>query len=290
MSADMVGNLMMVAAALGAVYTLMALGLTLVYGVTKVFNFAQGSFYLWGGYIAWAFHEGYFHLNYPLAFAISIGIMFGFGLVYERAIIYPLRRFADWGWTAIIVTLGSALLLDNLALVIFGSRGKTLPHIVEGVFTYGSFTVARHDIAMLFIAIAIMIILALFLGKARAGMAMRGVAQDAVGANIVGIPIDRVFSYTFAITAVFAGIAGMLLAPRTQLYPFVGWPVFCKALVVLVFGGLGSTKGTLIAAFTLAIVEVFVTYYIGAVWSLTVFLVVLMVLLVFRPRGLFGAW
>ena len=286
----MLGDILLGAAVLGAIYTLMALGLTLVYGVTKVFNFALGSFYLWGGYIAWVFHEGYFDLNYPLAFAISIGIMFLFGLGYERAFIYPLRRFPDWEWTAIIVTLGSAFLLDNLALVAFGSRGKTLPNITAGVFTYGGFTVSRHDVAMLAMVMAVVFVLTLFLSKTRAGMAMRGVAQDTVGADIVGIPIDRVYSYTFAITAVLAGIAGMLLAPRTQLYPFVGWPVFCKALVVLVFGGLGSVKGTIIAAFILAIVEVIVTFYIGAVWSLPVFLLVLLILLVFRPRGLFGKW
>lgn len=290
MPADMLANLLIVATALAGVYTLMALGLTLVYGVTRVFNFAQGSFFLWGGYIAWALHKGYFDLNYPLAFAITIGIMFGFGLLYERAIIYPLRRFADWGWTAIIVTLGSALLLDNLTRVIFGVRGKTLPHIVEGVFSFGSISAPRHDVATLLIAIAIVIMLTLFLGKTRTGMSMQAMAQDLVGAHIVGIPIDRVFGYAFAITAVLAGVGGMLLAPRTQLFPYVGWPVFCKALVVVVFGGLGSIKGVLVAAFTLAIIEVIITFYLGPVWALPVFLVVLLIVLVFRPRGLFGVW
>ncbi len=290
MSVEMLGHLLIVAAAMGSVYTLMSLGLTLVYGVTRVFNFAQGSFFLWGGYIAWVLHTGYFHLDYGLACALTIGIMFLFGLLYERAIIHPLRRFADWGWTAIIVTLGSALFLDNLALAVFGPKGKTLPHIVGGIFTHGNFSVARHDVAMLLLVVAIVIILTLFLGKARLGMAMRGVAQDMVGANIVGIPIDRVYSYVFAITAVLAGIGGILLAPRTQLFPFVGWPILSKALVVVIFGGLGSIKGTLIAAFTLAVIEAFVTFYLGAVWALPTFLAISVIVLVIRPRGLFGVW
>ena len=290
MSVDNVIEVLLVAISLGGIYTLMAVGLTLVYGITRVFNFALGSFYLWGGYIAWTLYEGYFQLPYPLAFVLTIGIMFLFGLGYERALLYPLRRFADWGWTAIIVTLGSALFLDNLSLVVFGARGRTLPYLVQGTFTFGQFVMAKHDVATLVIVISIMVGLTLFLKNTRAGKAMRGVAQDPVGAAVVGIPADKVFGYTFALTAALAGISGMLLAPRTQLYSYVGWPVLVKALVVVVFGGLGSIKGTLIAAFALAIVEVFVTYQLGALWALPIFLVVLFVVLALRPRGLFGTW
>jgi branched-chain amino acid transport system permease protein len=286
----MLGNLLLVAVVLGGIYTLMALGLTLVYGVTKVFNFAQGSFFLWGGNIAWILHKGYFQLDYELAFVITIGIMFLLGLAYEKAIIYPLRRFADWQWTAIVVTLGSALALDNLTLVIFGPRGRTLPNLVAGNFRLGDLTMPRHDVAMLLIVLAIVIGVTFFLQKTRTGMAMRGVAQDPIGADIVGIPSNRVFGYAFAITAALAGVSGMLLAPRTQLYSYVGWPVLVMALVVIVFGGLGSIKGTIFAAFALAIVEVFVTFQIGAVWALPIFLVILLIVLSIRPRGLFGTW
>ncbi len=289
MTTSMAGNILLVALALGGIYTIMALGLTLVYGVTRVFNFAQGSFFLWGGYIAWALLE-HTNLEYGTVFGITTGIMFLFGLAYERAIIYPLRRFANWGSTAIIVSLGSALFLDNLTLLIFGPRGRTLPNLVEGLFRLGDLAMTRHDATMVGIAMAIVAILILFLQKTRAGRAMRGVAQDPAGASIVGIPGHRMFNYAFGIAAMLAGIAGMLLAPRTQLYFYVGWPVLVKALVVVVFGGLGSIKGTVIAAFVLAIVEVLVTFQIGALWSLPVFLAVLLIVLAIRPRGLFGTW
>lgn len=290
MSVSLLGNVVIAAIANGGVYAMMAMGLTFVYGITRVFNMAQGSFFLWGGYFAWLLTEGYFHLNYQLAFAVTIVIMSGFGLLYEKIFIYPLRRFAEWGWTAIIVTLGTALLLDNLALVIFGALGRRIPHLVEGLFTFGNFSIAKHDITVLLILVAVVISLTLFLGKTKDGMAMRGVAQDTIGGRIVGIPANRVFSNAFAISAALAGIAGMLLAPRTQIYPYVGWPVLCKAFVVVVFGGLGSIKGTLIAAFTLAIIEAFVTYQIGGRWALAIFLLVLVVVLVIRPRGLCGKW
>jgi len=290
MTAEQLGNLLITGVTLGAVYAVMALGLTFVYGVTKIFNFAQGAFFTWGAYIAWMLSSGYLHLPYAAVVIITILIMFLFGLGYERAIMYPLRRFPQWDFTTMIVTLGSALLLDNLALVIFGAGMKTLPHLVEGSFNPGAFLITRHDVVILVAAIAIMVILTLFLGKTREGMAMRGVSQDTVGAQIVGIPINRVFSYTFAIAAVLAGISGILLAPKILIYPTVGWTVFIRAFVVMTLGGLGSIKGAVIAAFILAMIEVFATFYIGGIWGLPIFIVVLVIVLTVRPRGLFGTW
>lgn len=285
----MVGSVALVGLTLGAVYALMAMGLTFVYGITRVFNFAQGSFFIWGAYISYLFTQNT-DLPMGLILIITTCIMFGWGLAYERALIYPLRRFADWGTTAMIVTLGSALFLDSLALRIFGSRPKTLPPLIPGKVEFGAFTIQIHDILTIVILSAVVIALAQFLGKSRAGMAMRGAAQDIIGANIVGIPINRVFGNAFAITAALAGIAGTLLAPRTMMTPWGGWSVLIKALVVIVFGGLGSIKGSLIAAFVLSMVESFVTYNIGGQWGLPIFLIVALAVLVVRPRGLFGQW
>jgi len=267
----------------------MALGLTLVYGVTRVFNFAQGSFYVWAGYIALVLYKS-FQLDWGLVIAITLGSMFGIGLLYERAIIYPLRRFAEWRWTAIIVTLGAALFLDSLATGLFGVKARLLPRIFEGVFEYGAISLTHHDLVILLTAVAVMIIINLFLGRTRTGMAMRGVAQDEIGANIVGIPINRMYGYSFAIAALLAGVSAVLLIPRLPLFPAMGWVIFVKAFVVLIFGGMGSIKGAVIAAFILAIMEVFATSFLGAVWSLPVCLIVLVIVLVFRPKGLFGVW
>jgi len=267
----------------------MALGLTLVYGVTRVFNFAQGSAYVWAGYIAYVLYNS-FQLDYGLVIAITLGSMFGIGLLFERAIMYPLRRFAEWRWSAVIVTLGAALFLDSLAMAFFGMSPKPLPRIIGGIFEYGVISLTRHDLVTVLTAVAIIIILNLFLRKARTGMAMQGVAQDEVGANIVGIPINRMYGYSFAIAGLLAGISAVLLTPRLPLFPPMGWVVFVKAFIVLMFGGLGSIKGAVIAAFILGIIEAFVTSALGAVWSLPVVLIVLVVVLVFRPKGLFGVW
>lgn len=290
MTADQVGNLLIIGVTLGAVYAVMALGLTFVYGVTKIFNYAQGAFFTWGAYFAWMLSAGYAQLPYPAVVIITVVIMFFFGWGYEKVLMYPLRRYPGWGMTAIIVTLGSALLLDNLALVIFGTPPKRIPYLVEGIFTLGGFQITRHEVVTLVAALVIMVLLILFLGKVRQGMAMQGVAQDTMGARIVGIPINRLFSFTFAIAAALAGIGAILLAPKVLIYPTVGWLVFVKAFVVMVFGGVGSIKGAVIAAFILAMVEAFVTFHIGAVWGMPVFILVLIIMLTVRPRGLFGTW
>ena len=290
MTAEQAVNLVIIGVTLGAVYAIMALGLSFIYGITKIFNYAHGAFFTWGAYIAWMLSTGYFHLPYAVVVVITVPTMFLFGLGYEKALMYPLRRFPNWGMTAIIVTLGSALLLDNLALVLFGSRGKRMPYLFEGSFALGGFLITKHEVVTLVVAIAIVVLLTLFLGKVREGMAMRGIAQDTIGARIVGIPINRMFSYTFAIAAALAGISGILLAPKILVYPTVGWLVFVKAFVVMVFGGMGSIKGTAVAAFILAMVEAFVTFYLGGIWGMPVFILVLIIMLTFRPRGLFGTW
>jgi branched-chain amino acid transport system permease protein len=273
---------------LSVIYCLMALGFTIVYGVGKVFNYAHGAFFTWGAYIAWFLSAGFFHLNHRLAFLLTIPIMFLFGMAFERTVIYPLRRRPGWTFTVFIVTLGAALFLDSLALVCFGPRFKKLPPLVEGTLRLGDFVISKHDALLVIIVVLIVIILGLFLSKIREGMVMRAVSQDTLAAKMVGIPIDRVFSTTFGISAVLAGISGMLLTPRTLLYPVVGWPILFKAFVIVVFAGLGSIKGTLYAAFILGMIEAFVAFYIGGVWGLPVFLVILLVVLVFRPQGLFG--
>jgi branched-chain amino acid transport system permease protein len=283
-------NLLLAGVTLGAVYLLMAMGLTLVYGVTKVFNYAQGSFFTWGGYIAWFLAVGYLSINYFLVIPITLLIMFIFGVIFEKLIVYPLRRLPGWEFTVIIVTLGASIALDNLILVVFGPLSKTVPHLLEGTFSFGEFAVARHDVIMLVVGILVFLALQLFLSKTWTGMSLRAVAQDNIGARIVGLPLNRLYSVAFGIAGLLSAVAAILLAPRTLLYPLVGWTTLLKAFVVMVLGGLGNIKGTVIAAFALSIAEIFTAFYLGGIWAMPLFLVVLVVILVFRPKGLFGTW
>ena len=274
--------------ALGSVYLVMSIGMTLVYGVSRIFNFAYGSFFMWGAYFAWLLCVGFLRLNYAMVFMIAIPIMFLFGLIIERVVIRPLRRRADWEMIICFSTLGLAIFLDNTALVVFGPHVKSLPLLFEGSINVGGLIISTHEIAMLLVAISIVIILGLFLRKTRQGMAMRAVAQDTAGAQIVGIPINRVFGYTFAISAVLVGISGILLAPKYFMSPLGGWEILVKAFVIVAFGGLGSIKGTLYGAFILGVVEALVAWQFGVMWVMVFWFSVMLGVLTVRPMGLFG--
>ena len=272
----------------GSVYAMMAIGMTLVYGVTRVFNFAYGSFFTLGGYFAWLFFTLGF--NYLMVFASIIPAMFLVGLATEKFIIRPLRVKKDWAILSVMVTLGLALFLNNLYLVIFGPFVKSIPFLSEGSIVIGGFILSLQNIAIFTIAIFIMIIFMLFLGKSRYGMAMRAVAQDMTGAEIVGIPKDRVFAYTFAVSAIMVGIGSLLISPKYLVSPSGGWDILIKSWVITAFGGVGSVKGALFAAFILGIIEALVGWTFGMTWTMIAWFFVLLLTLVVRPHGLFGTW
>lgn len=276
-------------AALGTVYALLALGLALIYGVSRVFNFAHGSFFTWGAYLAYVFLVR-LGLSYPATFAIVIPIMFMIGLLVERSIIRPLRLNPNFVFTSIVATLGLAFFMDYLCLRTFGGRLKALPQLFEGSVRYGGVVMSVHELAIAGISIALVVALAIFLSRSRLGMSMRALSQDIFGANLVGIYAGRTFGYTFGISAALAGLAGILLSPLFFLRPLGGWEILAKSFVIVAFGGLGSMQGTLIAAIILGMVESLITGYIGAVWSLVGWFVILLLVLIIRPRGLFGVW
>lgn len=274
--------------ALGSIYAVMSVGMTLVYGVSRVFNFAYGSFYIWGAYLAYLLFGAFSGMSYPAVFAIVIPVMFLFGLGVERGICAPLRRKADWQMLTVMSTLALAIFLDNASLIAFGPHKKSLPPLLEGSMNLGGFTVTTHEIAMLVIAVSTMVIIGLFLGRTRLGKTMRAVAQDGIGARIVGIRINRVFGYAFALSTALAAIAGILLAPKYFMYPLGGWTILIKAWIVVAFGGLGSVKGTIYSAFILGIVEALVGWHFGLQWPMVFWFAIMLATLAIRPRGLFG--
>ena len=274
----------------GAVYCVFALGLSLVYGTTRIMNFAHGSLYMMGAYIAWVLSAGYLGFSYPIVFAVLIPTLFILGLSIERIIIRPLRWKPNWKTTTMMVTLGLAFVLDNFSLILFGSEEKLLPPFVQGTVSFHGLVFSHHKILVFFTAIGIVVALELFLGNSRYGRAMRAVAQDMQGASMVGINVNQIFGYAFGLSVVLAGLAGVLLAPIYLISPLGGWPPFLKAFVIVVFGGLGSTRGVLYAAFILGVIEAFVIYDIGATWTMPVWLLTLLVVLIVRPQGLLGVW
>ncbi len=274
----------------GSVYAVMSVGLTLVYGVARVFNWAYGSFYTWAAYFAFLLFMLFPRMNYLLVIISVALIMFVFGLLAERVVIRPLLARPDWQITTMLTTLGLALFLDNSVVAAFGPRTKTLPPLFEGHVTLGTLTVSIRDIGVLLIAISVIVALEFFLAKTRQGMVIRATSQDTLGAQIVGIPVKRIFSLTFAISAVLVGISSILLVTKYFMSPLGGWDILIKAFIIVAFGGLGSVRGTFYAAFILGLVEAFVGWLVGFQWVMVIWFAVLLVILAVRPQGLAGKW
>jgi len=272
----------------GAIYCVFAFGLSLVYGTTRIMNFAHGSFYMVGGYLAWVLSVGYFGFSYPIVFLIAVPLLFLIGVAVERVVIRPLRWAPNWKTSTMMATLGLAFVIDNLNLIVFGPGEKLLPPLAAGTLSIGGLVISYHKVLVCVLAIGILAALELFLSYAQYGQAMRAVAQDMQGASMVGINVNQIFTYAFGLSVVLAGTAGILLAPIYLISPLGGWPPFLKAFVIVVFGGLGSTKGVFYSAFILAIIESFVIFEIGATWTMPVWLLTLLVVLLVRPQGLLG--
>jgi len=274
----------------GAVYCIIAVGLSLVYGASRILNFAHGSLYTVGGYLAWVLTTGYLGWPLWLAILVAIPVLFAIGFGLERVVIRPMRSSPNWKINTIMVTLGLAFVLDNSFQVLFGATAKSIPAFVEGTVEFGGITFSLYRLWMLAIAVGLVVALDVFLTSTRYGQAVRAVSQDMQGAGQVGIDVNQVFGFTFGLSVVLTGLAGILLAPIFLISPLGGWGPFLKAFVIVVLGGLGSTRGACIAAFVLALLEALVVFYIGASWTMPVWLVMLLLVLMIRPKGLMGVW
>ncbi len=273
----------------GSVYALMAVGLTLVYGVTKAFNFAYGSFFNLGGYLAWILISfvglggGYFSI-----FLAVIPIMFAVGYGLEKTLVAPLRKRDEWEMKVMMMTLGLALFMDSLYAVVFGGRVKSLPPILEGTLEVGSLIFNSQDIMIFFLSIGGILLFGWILNNTRTGMAVQAVAQNPEGAKIVGIPKNRIFAATFAISTAMVGFGGILLSQKYFISPMSGGAIMVKSWVITAFGGMGSIRGGLYAAFIIGMLEAFVGWMFGMSYGMIALFVLLLTTLVLRPQGLMG--
>ncbi len=253
----------------------MALGLTIVYGVTHIFNFGHGIVAVSGGYFTWLFMTSA-GLGLIPAMTISLAIMFIIGLVLYRATLRPLLKTENWEFSVVIFLLGMGILWENILLQTFGPRVKHIPKFFDGRLKIGFVRINYHDIALIVIVILFVIILNLLLKKTWFGQAMRAVAQDMDGARIVGINLQK------------TGFSGVLLATKYYMTPHIGWDWMVKGFVIVVFGGLGSAAGAVYAAFILGMAEAIITLYLGPMWVWPIWFFMFLIILLIRPQGLMG--
>jgi branched-chain amino acid transport system permease protein len=264
---------------------LVALGLTLIFSILEVINFAHGEFYMLGGYATY-FAFALFGVPYFIALAASIVTVGLAGVVAERLVFRHLRGKT---LNAFIVSLGLLWVLQSLAQLAFGVLDKPVPSAFSGIIRVAGIVITVERFVVVACALVLIVALYAFLGWTRLGRALRAVAQDAEGAALQGVDIELVSALGFAVGCGLAGAAGALLAPVFAVSPTMGSLPIVKAFVIIIIGGMGSLPGAVLGGLLLGTLEGVGSLFLGsAAVSVLGFAMVIAVLLD-RPRGLLGA-
>ena len=303
---------------LGAIYSLIALGYTMVYGVLKLINFAHGDVYMVGAFMGYYLANGLGAsgakmlgqapdsivargllgggamepslITALVVMLLAMAICAALGVIIERLAYRPVRKYSRL--TALITAIGVSLLLENGGQVVFGADPKFFPELFtkQNIDLSGGVSVNSSDIVVLIIAIVLMILLQYIVYYTKTGKAMRAVSFNLQSAKLMGINTDRIIAFTFALGSALAAAAGVLVAIRIpRIDPLMGILVGLKAFVAAVLGGIGNIPGAMLGGLLIGITETLVVGYLSPTYKDAVAFAILILVLLFRPSGLLGS-
>lgn len=270
---------------MGVIYGLIAMGMVLIFRAVGIMNFAQGEFLMFGGYLTYTFNRMF---GLPIWIALILGSlgMGVIGVIFMRTSYWSLRKAQT---RAIVVSaMGASIVFKESARLTWGSIPLSVDKVAEGTTNLGSAIVQWQHIAIILVALGIMGLIFLLLEKTFIGNMMQATAQDQYMASLVGIPVIFSIGLTFALSAAITGICGGLLAPIFLLSNTMGVASGSKAFAAIVIGGFGSVQGAVIGGLIVGLVEVFGGAYISTTYQLVIIYVVLVIVLMFKPQGIFG--
>ena len=273
-------------AAIGCIYVLLATGLNLIFGVMKLVNFAHGELLMIGAYMGFTVVTA-LGINVYLAVLISMGLVALIGIGVERL---SFRRVlgAD-KLNEIFVSLGLILIFDNAAVLLWGDKSKRIISPFENLsLNLGEASIRVDWLIAIMLVIVILIALMLLVKKTKIGMAMRATSQKSTTSMLMGINIERVYVFTFALGAALAGAAGVLYGIIFPFDPYIGALPTIKAFAIIILGGLGSIPGAIVGGLLYGIAEQTAAITLGSIWRDAIAFSVLIIVLVLRPEGLFG--
>lgn len=282
-------NLLLTGLLRGGLYALMAVGLALVFGVMNICHFAHGEYYVLGAYAAF-FGFVTLGLNPILAIILAAFLSFLAGAITDKLLFNPLRKRSkdEWVMNAFLLTAGLSVVLQNAYRSIFGMRYRGITQYWKASVKIMEMTIAMDRIMAFFIALVAIFALWLFLQKTRIGRAIRAVSQDERGAMLVGIGLDQIHTLTFALGSMLAGLGGASLLSLSPAYPFGGNKPLIASWFVVTIAGLGNIQGAIVGGFIVGLFESFSYFYLGQGWQEVASLSLLILLLLFKPTGLFG--
>lgn len=303
---------------LGAIYSLIALGYTMVYGVLKLINFAHGDVYMVGAFMGYYMANGLGArgaqmlgrsadgliargllgsgamepslITALVVMLLAMAICAALGVIIERFAYRPVRKYSRL--TALITAIGVSLLLENGGQVVFGADPKFFPELFKkrNIDLFGGASINSADIIVLVIALGLMIGLQFVVFRTKTGRAMRAVSFNLQSAKLMGINTDRIIMFTFALGSALAAAAGVLVAIRIpRIDPLMGILVGLKAFVAAVLGGIGNIPGAVLGGLLIGITETMVAGYLSSTYKDAVAFAILILILLFRPSGLLGS-
>lgn len=267
-----------------AIYAMLAVGFTLIFGVARILNLAHGAFYALGAYAAYVLTS---LLGFPLLIAAPLAVLIvaGFGVIMERYLVRPLRGSQ---LAVLMITLAVSLAVEQALFITFGSEYRNVPSFVADKLTIGGVDIGGQRLLALVMGVLVLLLLWLFIQRTRLGAAILAVSQDPEAAQYMGIPTNRIFSIVMAISAGTAALAGVLVSPFLTVQPTMGLLPMVKAFAIVIVGGLGSIPGSIIASLILGYSETIVAYLISTSWTELVSLVAVVITLMIRPAGILG--
>ena len=279
---------------LGSIYALVALGYSMVYGIVKLLNFAHGDIIMVGGYIA-LFALTALYLPPAMAAVVTVLGCALLAMVIEKLAYTPLRSAPRL--SLLITAIGVSILLQNLAQLAFGADGTLFPAgelLPPGTFSIGAFSIGHVALVTIVASLVSMAILTILVQKTKLGKAMRAVSEDMGAAQLMGVNVNHIITFTFAIGAALAGVGALLYSVSFPLLmPTIGLMLGIKAFVAAVLGGIGSIPGAMIGGYVIGVLEAMVVFggqYITGLerWRDGVVFLVLILVLMFKPTGIMG--
>lgn len=270
----------------GGVYALMASGLTLIFGVMDIINVAQGALIVLGGYLAFTVQEK-LHIDPFVGLVITMPVMFLLGVAIEVSVIRPLKR--ERTMLSILVTFAIALIIEGVLTLLYTTNLRQ----INGWYVDQSFPVGSYYIAYIYVlgfglSVVLLGALYVFLYRTKYGRAIRATVQNRVAAELIGIDVERVSAITFGIGVGLSAAGGAVFGALNTFNPGSAYDLISRLLVIIILGGMGSLSGALIAAILMLVIEDVTSVVWSPTWASAVFYIVLVVVLLFRPQGLFG--
>lgn len=272
---------------LGSLYALMASGLSLIWTTLGVFNFAHGALMTLGAYIAWTVTDQ-LGMGIFMGFVCGIGAAVVAGILIELLLVRPFYESRNMMLITVMTTLAASTILERGISIVWGPRLKQLPRVLDGQVSILGAPVSAHEAMIIVLAPAVLLALWWYTGRTRSGRSLRAVGQNQDSAALIGIDVPRTFSLAFGLAAALAGLTGILLGSIRFVTPGLGADPLVNAMIVVIFGGLGSLGATAGAAYVIGMLEALFVLWLGLYWTPSVLFVLLILVLVFRPNGLFG--